>query len=145
MNTLNTHIKKYLSFCESQKCLDTKTIKAYQIDLKQFTSILSKNSITDISIESLESFIAFLHKTYKPKTAKRKIASIKAFYHYLEYKDIIAINPFNKIQIKFREPTILPKTIPLPTLESFLKLFMNIMPKLRLFTNSKRLYKISPL
>lgn len=57
---------------------------------------------------------------YKPKTVKRKIASIKAFFHYLEYKDVIEINPFNKLQIKFREPVILPKTIPLHTVEVLL-------------------------
>lgn len=55
-----------------------------------------------------------------PKTAKRKIASVKAFFHYLEYKDYIEVNPFNKIHIKFREPVILPKTIPLHTVETLL-------------------------
>lgn len=114
-------IKNYLYFCETQKCLDTKTIKAYKIDLLQFATILSPKYVTEVCVESLESFIAFLHKTYKPKTAKRKIASVKAFYHYLEYKEIITINPFNKIHVKFREPIILPKTIPLYTIEHFLK------------------------
>ena len=121
MNLLETHIENYLSFCKSQKCLDEKTLKAYRIDLAQFSNVLNEQNISNISVESLESFIAFLHQTYKPKTAKRKIASIKAFYHYLEYKDIVLINPFNKLQIKFREPVILPKTIPLYTLERFLK------------------------
>lgn len=121
MNLLETHIENYLSFCKSQKCLDEKTLKAYRIDLAQFSNVLNEQTISNISVESLESFIAFLHQTYKPKTAKRKIASIKAFYHYLEYKDIIQVNPFNKMQIKFREPIILPKTIPLSTLESLLQ------------------------
>lgn len=121
MNALNTHIKNYLSFCKSQKCLDDKTLKAYSIDLQQFSSFIQIADITQVSVEILESFIGFLHQTYKPKTAKRKIASIKAFFHYLEYKDIISINPFNKLHIKFREPVILPKTIPLHTVEFFLK------------------------
>ncbi len=38
----------------------------------------------------------------------------------LEYKDYIDVNPFNKIQIKFREPAALPKIIPLHTVETFL-------------------------
>lgn len=121
MNSLKAHIENYLTFCKTQKCLDKKTLKAYRIDLTQFTNLLNEQSISLISVESLENYIAFLHGTYKPKTAKRKIASIKAFYHYLEYKDIIQINPFNKMQIKFREPIILPKTIPLSTLESLLQ------------------------
>lgn len=121
MNTLETHISNYLDFCKTQKCLDKKTLKAYKIDLSQFIKILDFQDISDIKIENLESFIATLHQDCKPKTAKRKIASIKAFYHYLEYKDIIIINPFNKMHIRFREPVTLPKTIPLHTIEHFLK------------------------
>ncbi len=121
MNLIDTHIQNYLFFCKSQKCLDDKTIKSYKIDLVQFENLLTEKNISRINMVHLESYIAFLHQNYKPKTAKRKIASIKAFYHYLEYRDIISINPFNKMHIKFREPIILPKTIPLPTLEYFLR------------------------
>lgn len=117
MNTLTTTIDNYLTFCKTQKRLDSKTIKAYRIDLRQFSECLKTDDITDITVDSIESFIASLHQSYKPKTAKRKIASVKAFFHYLEYKDLITINPFNKIQIKFREPVILPKIISLPVLE----------------------------
>ena len=53
-------------------------------------------------------------------TVKRKIASIKALFHYFEYRDLIERNPFSKIQVKFREPVLLPKTIPLHTVETFL-------------------------
>lgn len=59
------------------------------------------------------------------KTVKRKIASLKALFHYLEYKEIITINPFNKIQLRFRELAILPKTIPLHTVETFLSAIYN--------------------
>ncbi len=121
MNTLRTNIDNYLSFCKTQKRLDEKTIKAYRIDLTQFSECFKTHDITDITVDSLETFIGFLHQTYKPKTVKRKIASVKAFFHYLEYKDLITINPFNKIQIKFREPAILPKIIPLPVLETLFR------------------------
>ncbi len=121
MNNLETHITNYLKFCKSQKCLDAKTLKAYKIDLTQFAKTLDFQDISTITVDTLESFIAYLHQNFKPKTAKRKIASVKAFYHYLEYKDIILINPFNKMHIRFREPVTLPRTIPLHTIEHFLK------------------------
>lgn len=113
-------IKNYLAYCEIQKCLDKKTLKAYRIDLRQFCEQNPETQITEITSEILELYIAHLHGQYKPKTAKRKIASIKAFFHYLEYREIISYNPFNKIRIRFREPVILPKTIPLNTVELFL-------------------------
>lgn len=61
-----------------------------------------------------------MHKNFKPETVKRKIASTKALLHYFEYKDIITYNPFNKLYIKFKEPAILPKVIPLHTIEKLL-------------------------
>lgn len=120
MNTIRECIKNYLEYCTFQKCLDEKTLKAYQIDLRQFSERNPYIAITDINSESLEQYIAHLHKRYKPKTVKRKIASVKALFHYLEYREIIDYNPFNKMRIRFREPVILPKTIPLHTIELFL-------------------------
>ncbi|MFR6391718.1 MAG: site-specific integrase [Roseburia sp.] len=78
------------------------------------------SSISELSPAILESYIATLHEQFKPKTVKRKLASLKAFFHYLDYRDRIVSNPFNKLHIKFREPVILPKTIPLSTIESLL-------------------------
>lgn len=120
MDTLETVINNYLEYCNSQKCLDEKTLKAYRIDLRQFSEQISIINITEITPKILEQYIARLHEQYKPKTVKRKIASVKALFHYLEYKDILDHNPFNKILIHFREPVILPKTIPLHTVETFL-------------------------
>lgn len=120
MSNLSTHIKNYLEYCQYQKRLDAKTLKAYRIDLKQFSDEISTIDALDITPCVLEAFIVTLHQKYKPKTVKRKIASLKALFRYLEYKEIIDRNPFNKIQVKFREPVILPKTIPLHTVELFL-------------------------
>ena len=120
MNNLQMQQKSYLEHCQWQKRLDTKTLKAYRIDLTQFICRVSVNDISAITPAILENFIGYLHQMYKPKTVKRKIASLKAFFHYLEYRELIEQNPFNKLQIKFREPTVLPKIIPLSTVEVFL-------------------------
>ena len=37
MDTVNTCIKNYLEYCSAQKRLDEKTLKAYRIDLRQFS------------------------------------------------------------------------------------------------------------
>lgn len=120
MRDLQTCITNYLEYCRCQKRLDEKTLKAYRIDLAQFHAKVTGTDIPEITSDILEGFIAALHQTYKPKTVKRKIASVKALFHYMEYKDIIVQNPFNKIHVKFREAATLPKTIPLRTVEDFL-------------------------
>lgn len=120
MNSNQVHVNKYLEFCQEQKRLDAKTLKAYKIDLRQFSEYLEEVSITSLSTEMLEDYLSKLHQIYKPRTVKRKIASIKAFFHYLEYKKIINFNPIDKIYLKFREPLLLPKVIPLHTVEILL-------------------------
>lgn len=121
MTNLQTCIKNYLEYCSEQKRLDEKTLKAYRIDLKQFTGQISTTDITEVTSSALEKYIIGLHRQYKPRTVKRKIASLKALFHYLEYKEVLEKNPFGKIPVRFREPVILPKTIPLHTVEAFLK------------------------
>ncbi len=119
MNTLNDYVAEYIEYCEYRKRLDRKTLKAYRIDLKQYADYLQNISEFHFK-DNLDKYITHLHKQYKPKTVKRKIASLKAFFHYLEYKEIISENPFSKLDIRFREAKLLPKTIPFHSLQTFL-------------------------
>lgn len=120
MINLHQFMENYIEHCEANKRLDKKTLKAYKTDLKQFSEYLPVTVISDITPNIIENYIALLNKKYQPKTVKRKIASIKAFFHFLECKDLLPVNPFNKLQIHFREPVKLPRTIPLHTIEIFL-------------------------
>lgn len=119
MNELKESVEMYLNYCKIVKELDGKTLKAYRIDLTQFVVFMGSNQdITDKS--SLNEYITIMHPKYQPKTTKRKIASIKAFYQYLECEELIKTNPFNKINVKFREPVKLPRIIPNHIIESFI-------------------------
>ena len=120
MDNLQKCMEDYLKYCQTQKRLDEKTLRAYRTDLSQFCKYIQSTNILDITPELIEDFFADLHQKHKPRTVKRKIASLKALFHYFEYKDLIPRNPFNKIQIKFREPVLLPKIIPLYNVEIFL-------------------------
>lgn len=119
MNTLKSYISKYIEYCEYRKRLDSKTLKAYKIDLKQF-EIFCTNLSDCFAKSVVDDFITNLHKQYKPKTVKRKIASLKAFFHHMEYKELLNENPFAKLDIRFREAKLLPKTIPFHSIQTFL-------------------------
>ena len=116
---LHTTIEKYLIYCELQKGLNSKTIKAYRIDLSQFKSY-AKEQEEGSSKELICSYLESLHSKYKPKSIKRKLATLKAFYEYLTYEEIIEDNPFSKIHLKIKEAIILPKIIPEKTLTKIL-------------------------
>lgn len=54
MNTLFPIIEKYLEYCKSLKRLDDKTIEAYRIDLKQFTTFYNNTDIHTLSVADIE-------------------------------------------------------------------------------------------
>lgn len=121
MHNLPDYINTYLEYCKFRKRLDTNTLKAYKIDLNQYAAFcMSLHSSDFLSRNTVDQFITSLHKQYKPKTIKRKIASLKAFFHYLEYTEVISTNPFSKLDVHFREPKLLPRTIPAHTIQHFL-------------------------
>lgn len=102
------HIDEFINYCRYHKKLSEKTIRAYKIDLSQygvFSNELSKQALWD--------YIEYLNKKYKPKTSKRKLATLKAFIHFLLLQDLIDFNPFDKLETTIKEPLLLPKTIPL--------------------------------
>ena len=71
MDQLSNFISEYLKTCETIKKLNSKTIKAYRIDLSQFhTFMLPQGNFTEKS--TLNSFLSLLHQKYKPKTAKKE-------------------------------------------------------------------------
>lgn len=115
------NIEKYLNHCKFEKGLDSKSIKAYRIDLLQYETYVKGAADRAYCKETLQSYIAYLHNMYKVKTVKRKIASLKAFFNYLEYEEIITVNPFSKLRVKLHEPFLLPRTIPLESINALLR------------------------
>jgi len=120
MNDLHKQIVEYLNYCQLQKMLSNKTIKAYRIDLKQFDEFF-KDESNPLTKDLLIKYIQTLHLKYKAKTAKRKIACIRAFINYLDFDEQISYNPINKIHLGFREPITLPKSLPLSTIKKLLQ------------------------
>ncbi len=132
---LRHEIDVYFEYCEKNKGLSSKTIKAYGIDLRQFEDFYYSSGM-DFGKGVLVKYIGSL-SVFKPKTIKRKIASLKAFCSYMEYEDIIEYDPFHKIKTKLKEPVILPKTIPADTIA---RLFRHMYKSLKEAEPSSKAY-----
>ncbi len=114
MITLQTAVQDFLLHCRFEKNLSEKTLKAYRTDLLQLQSFLtSKDFSTEIShiskIQIREYLMSISH--LKPKSVKRKIASAKALFNFLEFEDELALNPFRKMQIRIKEEKKLPRVM----------------------------------
>ena len=116
MKITQKRIDTYLNYCRYQKKLSPETLKAYRIDLSQFMEFAAGMD-KELSRLNLSNYMTELHKKYKPKSVRRKLTSLKAFCNYLVYEDVLDENPFTKIKTTFREPHLLPKTIPLETIQ----------------------------
>ena len=112
-------VTAYLIQCKDQKRLDAKTVKAYRIDITQFEDYIQSND-SQYDREALRGFIAFLNQKYKPRTVKRKIASVKGYLSFLQDEELIADNPFIGMRISLPKSLSIPRTIPLRTIHAML-------------------------
>ncbi|MDY0090856.1 MAG: tyrosine-type recombinase/integrase [Flavobacteriaceae bacterium] len=123
MITLHDAITDFLFHCQFDKNLSSKTLKAYKIDLCQLQLFLINNNydleITSITKIELRGYIASISHL-KSKSVKRKIATVKALFNYLEFEDILLINPFRKMRITFKEEKKLPAIL---DIKEILKIF----------------------
>ena len=118
MQSLKFLIANYIEVSENIKKLSPNTIKAYRIDLKQFASF-TQNTLAKKDV--IKRYIMHLNQQFAPRSVKRKIASVRAFYHELSINGILKKNPFDKIQIRVHAPKQLPRTIPQQVIHSILQ------------------------
>lgn len=118
MQTLSDLIAEYLERCKYERKLSPDTIKAYQIDLRQFSEFAGEGwPKRDV----LEQYVKHLNQNFAPRSVKRKLASVRAFYHELEFNEAMAENPFHKLHIRIQAPRQLPRTIPTQAVHDLLQ------------------------
>jgi integrase/recombinase XerD len=113
MQTIQNVVKQFLTCCRFEKNLSAKTLKCYEIDLRQWSLFLSSNnkeSVEEVCKEDLRGYLETL-QNFKPKTVKRKVATLRAMFNYLEFDNQIVVNPMHKVRSKYREPALLPTVL----------------------------------
>lgn len=112
-------LEDYIKICRGGKRLSNDTVKAYTIDLTQFSNFCTE-TCGEIDKATIVKYMERLNEKYKPKSVKRKVATLKAFCNYLYKEDMLAQSPFEKIYCTVNEPQILPRTIPINDIEAIL-------------------------
>lgn len=121
--TVAEAIDSFLSHCRYEKNLSPKTLKAYGTDLKQFSAFLGERAsgpVGEVDKQVLRAYIQGLYAGLAEKSIKRKVATLKALFHFLEREDAVALNPFRKMEVRIREPRRLPRTLALSQMEAIL-------------------------
>lgn len=118
MQTLSSLIADYLEVGKYEKQLSPDTIKAYRIDLRQFLEFTE-----DVwpDKEVLSQYIKHINQTFAPRSVKRKLASVRAFYYEMELCGKLEENPFEKLHIRIQSPKQLPRIIPDQVVQNLLQ------------------------
>jgi len=104
-------VQLFLNHCQYEKRLSGKTLKAYIQDFEQFGRFLKQEAypsqVAQIDKTVLRHYIRHM-QSFKPKTIKRKVASLKALFNFLEFEDQLTVNPFRKLKVRIKQPLDLP-------------------------------------
>ena len=96
-------VTDYINYCSINKRLSKHSIRAYKTDIMQFYN----SGYTNIN-----DYLDYLCiNTKKTSTLKRKIASLKTFYKYLEQRDLLTEKTFIHRKFHFKVDKVLPKII----------------------------------
>jgi integrase/recombinase XerD len=110
MKIKQKHLDGYIENCKTYKNLDWKTVKAYRTDVEQYLKF-SKNLHKNSDKKTIVLYIKYLQTIHKPRTIKRKIASLKAFFEYMIDENNLNNSPFSKIRNNYCIPLELPRTM----------------------------------
>ncbi len=134
MISIQSSINEYLLHCRLEKRLSEKTLKAYRIDLAQFLKFIVESEFSgDIESINKDAIRAFLvsRAALKPKSLKRKMASLKALFNFWEFEDKIKINPFRKMRLTIKEEKKLPDVMTISEISKILKAAYSIKDQFR--------------
>jgi len=142
--TIKIAIHNYLAQCSDIKKLEPLTLKAYAIDLKQFYEFVSLKAsfVSELDKTIVQKYIDEISKKYAAKSLKRKIASIKAFFNYLEFEDLIVVTPFRKIRLNIKEPKRLPKSLSLFDMEKLLSFLYSRIHSKKIFIRNLAIFEL---
>jgi integrase/recombinase XerC len=96
------NIESFLSFLQHEKRYSSKTLIAYQTDLIQFTDFLQIQYHTDNPTGAthfmVRAFIInLIEQGVTPRSVNRKISALKSFYKFLKKRELVSVNPMQKV------------------------------------------------
>lgn len=119
---MKNYIKEFIQYSETEKKLAPNSLQAYQRDLMEFAGFIRGKEILDIKAVDGKDVMAYLSKLKNEgksaATVNRKVASLRAFYHFMVLNQYTVGNPTTNI----KSPKIERKTIEYLTLEEIDKL-----------------------
>ena len=111
---MTKEIQNFITYMCEVKQISKNTELSYERDLRKMSVFLQEQgvaSVSDVTSTNLNAYILYLEKEgRKPSTISRSIASMKAFFGYLQKKNYVNQNPAEGLKapkIEKKMPAIL--------------------------------------
>lgn len=109
-------IERFIRYIQAEKRYSEHTLKAYELDLEQFSSFLAKKyeieELLLVNSEMIRSYIIDLKdNNLKNRSINRKISVLRSFYNYCLREKQIAVTPLLGVK-SMKQPKELAKFVP---------------------------------
>lgn len=110
--TVSIAIQRFLNHCRVAKTLSPHTLRAYKTDLAHAEARLDRNSTaSSIGRDELRGYVGAMLRDegLKEASVKRRMATVKQLFKWLEREEAIPVNPFHRLDMCIRLPRRLPR------------------------------------
>lgn len=115
MNTsLSIHQIGFIEYCRVEKSLAPHTLRSYKSDIEDFVKEPSTPSYpTDVAEDTIRNYVrhSFDGRALKATTVKRRLASLKLFFRWLESRGHVESSVFRRLDLSIRLPKRLPRAL----------------------------------
>jgi integrase/recombinase XerD len=103
MDLWETYIKEFKNYLKLEKNLSFNSIVSYMNDISRLQIFFNSENncipVTEVTIKNLQDYLVWLSNfKISPRTQARNISSIKAFFKFLVYTNIIKENPTSLLE-----------------------------------------------
>src|ERR1700722_121357 len=124
METLDSAIHWFIRHCTDHRKLSPHTLKAYKQDLSHFQQSnacgISPAALSSVDRNAVQSWLKEMTGA-KPRTVRRRLATLKSMFSSLERQGQMANNPLAGFRCEVRIGMSLPRTVGRSTVRSLLR------------------------
>ena len=124
MDTINAATEWFMNYCEHHRKLSTHTLKAYKHDLEHFSAFVSISfpslPLNSVDRNTIRSWLRTM-TAEKPRTLRRRLATVKSMFSSLERCDKITENRLAGFRSEVKVGVSLPRTVARSTIRSLLR------------------------
>jgi integrase/recombinase XerD len=124
MDTLNSAIEWFLGHCANHRKLSPHTLKAYRHDLTLFR-VFASGSAAEVAFQSVDHALVQRWlgnmKDAKPRTVRRRLATLKSMFACFERHGKTFNNPIARLRSEVKVGNSLPRTVARATVRSLLR------------------------